>query len=137
MHIATSIDWSFFNPFLTEKRKQKVLLTMMIVLYILYENIEFEHHAQMRGDDNFWTTWSWIVVAPSALWWLWAEYKDKVWHLLPAGLVFLFTGPILSMGSEIRNIHIFSGSERNQMLLCIITGSIIFALYIRSKVNEW
>lgn len=137
MRISTSIDWSFFNSFLTQKRKRITLIMSMIILYALYDFIEWSHHTQMRIDDDFWSTWSWLVAIPVGIVWLWGEWKDNYWHQIIGAILFLFIGPILSMGSELRNIHIFSSTERNEMLLCIIVGLVLFALYIRSKWKEW
>lgn len=107
----------------------------MIILYLIYDRIEWVHHNQMR-TDNFWITWSWVVAMPAALWWLWAEYTEKVLYQAFAIIVFLFIGPVLSMSSEVRNIHIFSDFERIMMLLCVVIGFCLFFLYMRNKLTD-
>lgn len=135
MRIATSINWSYFSRFMTPKTKRIALIIAMVILYTVYDRIEWIHHNQMR-TDNFWITWSWVIAIPAALWWLWAEYRDKVLYQAFAIIVFLFIGPVLSMSSEVRNIHIFSELERNVMLLCIIMGGCLFFLYMKNKLTD-
>jgi|GEM_PF-5399915 len=136
MKIGTSIDWSYFSRFLTEKTKRIMFIMAMIILYVIYDCIEWAHHSQMR-IDNFWTTWSWILAIPTGLLWIYGELKNNISKQIIGCLLFIFLGPVLSMGVELRNIHIFSPFERMEMLVCTIVGLTLFALYIRSKLYQW
>lgn len=134
MRISTKIDWSYFSRFMTKKTKRVILIIAMIIIYTIYDRIEWIHHNQMRTDDNFWATWSWVIAIPAGLWWLWAEVKRKHSQQFVAGLLFLFLGPVLAMGTELRNLSTFSETERWEMLVCMIIGVAAFAGYIKAKV---
>lgn len=135
MRIATSIDWSFLTRFLTKKTKRITLIVAMIVLYVMYSSIEWSHHNQMQTDD-FWVTWSWVLAVPAGICWLWGEWKENYWHQILGAILFVFLGPVLSMGSELRNIHIFSEFERNIMLLCLVSGLVFMLFYMKNKFSN-
>lgn len=139
MRIATSIDWTmiqqFFTGFFTSKKICIISLMTLFATYFTYDNIEWSHHSQMPGvQDDFLTHWGWIVTIPAAIWWLWAETTKKHFQQIAAGLLFLFLGPVLAMGVELRNLHIFSIVERWEMLVCIFVGVASFFAYIRAKI---
>lgn len=129
MRIATTINLSVL---FTEKRKRILYIITMVGLYGLYESIEFDHHDQMLQDDNFWTTCGWIVAIPGAIYWLWGEQTKNHWGKFLGPVLFLFAGPVLAMGSELRNLHIFTTNERWKMFACMILGIMFFILYVRS-----
>lgn len=136
MRIATSIDRTmirqFFTGFFTSK-KTVILLIVMFASYAIYDFIEWQHYSHLRGDDKFFVHWGWAITTPMAIWWLWAEVKRKYSQQFAAGLLFLFLGPALAMGTELRNLSTFSATERWEMLACMFVGGISFFVYIRAK----
>lgn len=129
MRIATTIQWRSLIP-----KKTTVLLFMMLISYTVYDYLEYRHYYQMRGDDSLFAHWSWILSLLVGVWWLWAEINNKYSQQFGAGILFVFLGPALSMGIELRNLQAFSGTERWEMVVCMLVGVVSFVGYMKNKL---